>query len=73
MITLETTSEKISARLRNERRCAKGLSSLIMSCAIFASALRFRRHRSTPGPAQTGQLPPASQSAGNTPPMSTDG
>jgi hypothetical protein len=38
MITVETTSEKISAWLRNEGRCAKGLSSLIMSCAIFASA-----------------------------------
>ena len=37
MITLETTSERISAWLRNEGRCAKGLSSLIMSCAIFAS------------------------------------
>ena len=38
MITPETTSEKIRARLRNEGWCAKWLSSLIMSCAIFASA-----------------------------------
>jgi hypothetical protein len=38
MITLETTSEKISAWFRNEGRCAKVLSSLIMSCEIFASA-----------------------------------
>jgi hypothetical protein len=38
MITLETTSEKISAWFRNEGRCAKILSSLIMSCEIFASA-----------------------------------
>ena len=37
MITVETTSEKISAWLRNEGRCAKGLSSQTMSCAIFAS------------------------------------
>jgi hypothetical protein len=56
MITLETTSERISAWLRNEGRYAKGLSALIMSCAISPSALRFRRRRSAPGPAQTGQL-----------------
>jgi hypothetical protein len=75
MITLETTSERISAWLRNEERYANGLSALIMSCAIFASALRFRRRRSAPGPAQTRQLngTSASQRRGNTPPMSTDG
>ena len=61
MITLETTSEKIRAW-----RCAKGLSAPIMSCAIFASALRFRRRRSAPGQAQRGQ-PKATPPRGRAP------
>jgi hypothetical protein len=56
MITLETTSEKISAWFRNEGRCAKVLSSPIMSCELFASATPLSKHRSAPSPAQTGQL-----------------
>jgi hypothetical protein len=43
MITLKTTWEKISAWLRIEMRSANGPSSLIKSCAIFASAAPLSR------------------------------
>ena len=43
MITLKTTWEKISAWLRIEMRSANGPISLIMSCAIFASAAPLSR------------------------------
>jgi hypothetical protein len=43
MITLKTTSEKISAWLRNREGSLNGLGSPIMSCAIFASAAPLSR------------------------------
>jgi hypothetical protein len=73
MITPETTWEKISAWLPNEGCCAKGLGSLIMSCAIFASAAPLSKTSFDAKSSANGtNRCPAFESAGAAPPMSTD-